>query len=240
MVELVMTGRKSAQQQIWEAIRNRVGGTCRQEPEVAPGFREGDVVRDCGVDQGVVRTYLSRLVKGGYLRFDGRLFGLDRDIGVEAPSLNPDGTEDKSDRPYEAIWRVLRIMGDITLEGAIDICGIAGTPTGKTQVQRYLNALQSAGYLSRNTEGVYRLQPGHWTGPQFPRLTRHEVLVLSDQNDDRVIWCRGDAAIPKVSELANENEQLRRLVAGWMDVAQTLPSEANVDRLLQRSREVLV
>lgn len=214
MVELVMTGRKSVQQQMWECIRHKVAGA----------FHEHDLSQATGIDLGVVRNYLSRLVKGDVLQFDGAQFKLLRDVGAEAPNLNPDGTEDVSDRPYEAIWRVLRIMGDTTLEGAMDTCQTAGVPTGKTQVQRYLNALTSAGYLHRSREGVYRLLPGHWTGPFFPRLTRIEVLALVDQNDDRVVWSRGDAAVPKVQELAAENEQLRRVLAAWSELGQQLPT----------------
>lgn len=228
MVMIVMAGRRSPQQRIWEAIRFLAATAHSGE------FKQEDVVTQSEQQNEVVSNYLSRLSRGSYVTWNGFRFALTRDVGMEAPSLNPDGTENVSDRPYEAIWNVLRIMGDLTLEGAMDVCLVAGAPTGKTQVQRYLNALTGAGYLHRSQEGVYRLLPGHWSGPFFPRLVRIEVLALIDQNDDRVVWSRGDAAVPKVQELAAENEQLRRVLASWSELGPQLPKGVVTPKLIAK------
>lgn len=193
MVELVMTGHKSEAQMIWETIRRFEGA-----------FFDAAAVLAVNplLDERVVTAYLSRLTKGEFLMWDGREFHLIQDVGAEAPQLNPDGSFDLERRPYEAIWRELRILGSTSVISAMEAASLAGRELSKHRAQRYLTALVRAGVCNRArpVEGifdadVYTLAPGGYTGPRAPLFGRHSVEQLYDLNADRLIWSSGHESL---------------------------------------------
>ncbi len=205
MVELVMTGHKTEAQMIWETIRRFAGVMFTAE-----GVQE----RNPLVDSKVVTAYLSRLTKGQYLQFDGERFKLCRDVGAEAPQLNPDGSADLELRPYEAIWRELRILGSVSVISAMDAAKLAGRELTKHRAERYLNALVRAGVCNRtkpvaatSDADVYTLAPGGYTGPRAPLFGRHSVEQLYDLNTDRLLWSSGHESLHAVKTLKALCEQ---------------------------------
>ncbi|MGL4902387.1 MAG: hypothetical protein ACRC3I_04895 [Cetobacterium sp.] len=199
MVELVMTGHKTEAQMIWETVRRFHGTTFTAE-----GVKE----RNPLIDPKVVDAYLSRLTKGEFLVWDGGFFFLSRDVGAEAPQLNPDGSPDLELRPYEAIWRELRILGSVSVVSAIDATQLAGRELTKHRVERYLNNLVRAGVCNRTKSvaatsdaDVYTLAPGGYTGPRAPLFGRHSVEQLYDFNTDRLLWSSGHESLHVVKSL---------------------------------------
>ncbi|MGL4710771.1 MAG: hypothetical protein ACRCWH_21475 [Aeromonas veronii] len=199
MVELVMTGHKSEAQLIWETIRRLNGMKFTVE-----GIQE----RNPLLDAKVITAYLSRLTKGEFLQWDGKYFHLRNDIGAEAPQLNPDGSIDLERRPYEAIWRELRILGSISVISAMEAAQLAGRELTKHRAERYLNALTRAGVCNRTKPAaatsdadVYTLAPGGYTGPRAPLFGRHSVEQLYDLNADRLLWSSGHESLHAVKSL---------------------------------------
>lgn len=199
MVELVMTGHKSEAQMIWETIRRFHGTTFTAE-----------VVQERNplIDTKVVSAYLSRLTKGEFLVWDGGFFFLNRDVGAEAPQLNPDGSIDLERRPYEAIWRELRILGSISVISAMEAAQLAGRELTRHRAERYLNALTRAGVCNRtkpiattSDADVYTLAPGGYTGPRAPLFGRHSVEQLYDLNADRLLWSSGHESLHAVKSM---------------------------------------
>lgn len=200
MVELVMTGHKSEAQMIWETIRRFGGGMFTAE---------GVQARNPLLDIKVVTAYLSRLTKGEYLLWDGKAFRLQRDVGAQAPQLNPDGSIDLELRPYEAIWRELRILGSISVISAMEAAQLAGRELSKHRAERYLNALTRAGVCNRSKHiaatpdaDVYTLAPGGYTGPRAPLFGRHSVEQLYDLNADRLLWSSGHESLHSLKALS--------------------------------------
>lgn len=199
MIELVMTGHKSEAQMIWETIRRFEG---------VMFTADGVQARNPLLDSKVVTAYLSRLTKGEYLQFDGERFKLCRDVGAEAPQLNPDGSVDLELRPYEAIWRELRILGSISVIAAMEATELAGRELTKHRVERYLSALVRAGVCNRAKSvaatpdaDIYTLAPGGYTGPRAPLFGRHSVEQLYDLNTDRLLWSSGHESLHAVRSL---------------------------------------
>ncbi|MGN5220475.1 hypothetical protein ACTG1Z_00630 [Aeromonas veronii] len=199
MVELVMTGHKSEAQMIWETIRRFEGAFF----DVAAVLAVNPLL-----DERVVKAYLSRLTKGEFLMWDGREFHLIHDVGAEAPQLNPDGSFDLERRPYEAIWRELRILGSISVISAMDAAELAGRELSKHRAERYLTALVRAGVCNRtrpiaatSDADVYTLAPGGYTGPRAPLFGRHSVEQLYDLNTDRMLWSSGHESLHVVKSL---------------------------------------
>lgn len=211
MVELMMTGHKSEPQLIWEIIR-RYRGTAFNAAGLQAQIPQ--------VDIKVVTAYLSRLTKGEYLQWDGKVFHLLRDVGVEAPQLNPDGSLDMEQRPYEAIWRELRILGSTSVMAAMSTAQLAGRELSQHRVERYLTALVQAGLCKRvktiaatPDADIYTLVPGGYTGPRAPLFGRHSVEQLYDLNTDRLLWSRGHESLHTIKELTRKNGELMKKVA---------------------------
>lgn len=200
MVELVMTGHKSEAQLIWEIVRRFEGSMFTAE---------GIQARNPLLDIKVVTAYLSRLTKGGFLQWNGKAFHLSRDVGAEAPQLNPDGSADLERRPYEAIWRELRILGSISVISAMDAAQLAGRELSKHRAERYLTALVRAGVCNRTKPvmatadaDVYTLAPDGYTGPKAPLFGRHSVEQLYDLNADRLLWSSGHESLHSLKALS--------------------------------------
>ncbi|KHA57153.1 hypothetical protein NM74_08025 [Aeromonas hydrophila] len=209
-MELVMTGVKSEPQMIWETIRRLAGSFG------IAGFTEQDVQKvNPLIDLKVVAAYLSRLTKGEYLQWDGSKFYLLNDVGVEAPSLNPDGTPDLEQRPYEAIWRELRVLGSVSVQSAMDAANLAGRELSKHRVGRYLAALSYAGicHRTRPVAGVYdadiyTLTLCGYTGPKAPLFGRHSVEQLYDMNTGALLWTRGHESLHALRTLQDRVQLL--------------------------------
>lgn len=211
MVELVMTGHKTEAQMIWETIRRFEGGYF----DIAAVLAVNPLL-----DERVVKAYLSRLTKGAFLMWDGREFHLIQDVGAEAPQLNPDGSFDLERRPYEAIWRELRILGSVSVISALDAAKLAGRELSKHRTERYLNALVRAGVCNRTKSvaadpdaDVYTLAPGGYTGPRAPLFGRHSVEQLYDLNTGRLLWSSGHESLHVIKALSEENAALRSELA---------------------------
>lgn len=206
-----MTGHKSEPQMVWETIR-RFADTAFTA--------EGVQARTPLVDIKVVSAYLSRLAKGEYLQWDGKVFHLLRDVGAEAPQLNPDGSLDMEQRPYEAIWRELRVLGSTSVIAAMDAAQLSGRELSQHRVERYLTALVQAGLCKRVKTIVatpdadtYTLVPGGYSGPRAPLFGRHSVEQLYDLNTDRLLWSRGHESLHTIKELTKKNGALMKKVA---------------------------
>ncbi|MFI8744514.1 hypothetical protein ACIGKL_05085 [Pseudomonas sp. NPDC077186] len=194
-IHLEMRGGKSNRQRVWEAIRS-----------AAESFTSYKVSRQAKVDQATVRTYLHGLIKGGYVtvlsggRFEEQTFALANDVGAEAPAVTRDGQPSKAGAGTEAMWRTLRILGELDAEELAKQASIAA-PTTRTTAQRYLQWLVHAGYVQIVSKGApgkparYRLIPQRYSGPRPPMIQR--VGQVFDPNLGKVVYRQPE---PEVEE----------------------------------------
>lgn len=154
-----------------------------------------------GDNRHTIRSYLKRLLRGGYLEVvDVRQRGvaktytyeLVRDVGVDAPRLDKSGEASRQGVGTEQMWRAMRILGKFTyLDLAI------GASTGSHSVKPatakdYCKYLAWAGYLKvlslgkAGTPSVYVFVASKFTGPKPPKVQR--VRQVFDPNINQVVW----------------------------------------------------
>jgi hypothetical protein len=184
-VHLERRGGKSPRQLLWEVIRaQRSGFTCCS------------LSRDAKVCYETVVTYVGALRIAGYLSLlderepisNERRMALLRDNGVEAPSLNHDGSPSRKGLSREAMWRTLHILGETTVA---ELAGLASAaaPTSLNNARCYLSWLVKAGYVQVAKGGRaprYRLVPGRYSGPQAPMVQK--IGQVYDANLGKVVW----------------------------------------------------
>lgn len=185
-IHLEMRGGKNNRQRVWEAIR-----------AAADSFTSYKVARKSNVDHATVRTYLQGLMKGGYVnvlsggRFEEQTFALANDVGAEAPAVTRDGKASTAGSGTEAMWRSLRILGELDAQELADQASIA-TPTTRSTAMRYLQWLVHAGYVQVVSKGApgkparYRLIPQRYSGPRPPMIQR--IGQVFDPNLGKVVY----------------------------------------------------
>ncbi|WP_081265151.1 hypothetical protein [Pseudomonas fluorescens] len=185
-IDLEMQGAKGNRQRIWEAIR--IG---------ANGFRAYDISRRASVDDSTVRSYLRSLIKGKYVevvdgeKFEEQTLRLIKDIGAEAPAVTRDGKPSAAGKGTEAMWRSLRILGELDADELAAQASIV-VPTTTWTARGYLKWLKRAGYVIEvrvskpGTKARYRLAPGKYTGPRPPMIQR--VGQVFDPNLGEVVF----------------------------------------------------
>lgn len=191
-IHLEMRGKKSNRQRIWEAIR--------AEPN---GFNVAGITRRSRTDRTVVNTYLQSLIKGAYIEvvsgalFKAQTLRLINDVGAEAPRLTKHGTLSNSGQGTEAMWRTLRILGELDAHELAEQASTAA-PTTPSTAASYLLWLKRAGYIvevspsKKGQKARYRLAPGKYTGPRPPMIQK--VGQVFDPNLGKVVFRQSEPA----------------------------------------------
>lgn len=196
----VSIGTYGTQDAIWRGIRER------------KTFTQADLThhvnQDVPVNDTTVRSYLVRLVAGGYLKIDKTphhtgvceqaTYTLLKDTGIETPRLRKNGERVTQGRGREQMWRSMKMLKDfdwqqLALAASTEACVVSGA-----SAKEYASMLQQAGYLVLVRPGKgsirarYRLLPSKYTGPRPPQVQR--VKQLFDPNLNKVVWRRGGEA----------------------------------------------
>lgn len=185
-IDLEMQGTKGNRQRVWEAIR--VG---------RDGFTVYEVSRRANTNDATVRSYLQSLIKGGYVevvigdKFEEQTLRLLKDIGAEAPAVTRDGKLSTAGKGTEAMWRTLRILGELDADELAAQASIV-VPTTVWAARSYLKWLKRAGYVVEvkaskpGTKARYRLGHGKYTGPRPPMIQR--IGQVFDPNLGEVVF----------------------------------------------------
>lgn len=185
-IDLEMRGTKGNRQRIWEAIR-----------EKAEGFTGRQIAHASQVDDTTVRSYLRALLKGKYIqvisgvRFELQTLCLIKDVGVEAPAVTRDGLPSTAGQGNEAMWRCLRIIGEVNADELATHASTA-SPVSRWAAKGFLKWLKLAGYLIEVTPSKpgtlarYKLAPGKYTGPRPPMIQK--VGQVFDANLGEVVY----------------------------------------------------
>lgn len=194
-IDLEMQGTKGNRQRIWEAIRAQ-----------REAFKITDITRKASTDRTVVNTYLQSLLRGGFIevvsgaQFEEQTLRLIRDVGAEAPAITREGKPSSAGKGTEAMWRTLRILGELNADELAEQASIVA-PTTAATARAYLVWLKRAGYIvevSRgkpNSPARYRLAPGKNTGPRPPMIQK--IGQVFDPNLGEVVFRQP----PKVADL---------------------------------------
>lgn len=190
-------GHYGTQDAIWKAVRE------------LSTFTGNDLIchldKALTVNDGTVKSYLKRLVKGGYLQAqptDNRRgarqeyrYTLVKNTGVETPKLTRDGKPTVQGKGREQMWRAMKILRDFTYA---ELAMNASTPTclvKPSTAKDYIKILFAAGYVvavrpgKAKTPGRYKLLDSKYTGPRPPQIQKTKSLF--DPNLDRVVWSNG-------------------------------------------------
>lgn len=185
-IDLEMQGAKGNRQRIWEAIR--VG---------REGFTAYEISRRARADDTAVRSYLQSLIKGGFIKvvsgakFEEQTLCLLKDNGAEAPAITREGKVSTAGKGTEAMWRTLRILGEMDADELAAQASVSA-PTTTWTARAYLKWLKRAGYVievQASTPGKkarYRLAPGKYTGPRPPMIQR--IGQVFDPNLGEVVF----------------------------------------------------
>lgn len=185
-IDLEMRGSKGNRQRIWEAIRAK-----------ADGFTGRQIAHASEVDDTTVRSYLRALLKGKYVevvsgvRFELQTLCLTKDVGVEAPAITQSGLPSTAGQVNEAMWRCLRIVGEVNAD-ELAVHASAAVPVSRWTAKGFLKWLKLAGYLVEvspskpGTLARYKLAPGKYTGPRPPMIQR--VGQVFDANLGEVVY----------------------------------------------------
>lgn len=154
------------------------------------------------VNDSTVKDYIYRLNKGGYLEVANvdkkggarRLYTykLIRDVGVNAPRLQRDGSVSTMGMGRLNLWRSMKILKEF------DYRELSATATNELvtvkeiEAKDYVFHLEKAGYLKKvkpaNNAGSlarYCLIPSKFTGPKAPQIQR--VKQVYDPNLQQVM-----------------------------------------------------
>ncbi len=186
-IHLEMVGKKTNRQRIWEAIR--------KEPD---GFTGYALARHAQVHDDAVRSYLQSLLRSGHVEviagaelFCEQTLRLIKDVGVEAPAITRQGEVSRQGQGGEAMWRTLRILGEVDARQLTDNASVAAPITLWT-AKTFIKWLYRAGYLQlveaghRGRLARYRLKPGMYTGPRPPMIQKGGAVF--DPNLGEVVY----------------------------------------------------
>lgn len=195
-IHLEMNGTKDNRQLVWEAVR------AEQRP-----FTVQQIAWVADLDLETTRYCIQGFQRAGYIGIAGekatrgkeQFLKLVKDCGVEAPSVTRSGKPRVAGMGTEAMWRSLRILGEVSAEELAAQASVSAKTTPKTAYS-YLLWLQRAGYVvevSAGTSGPrgraarYRLMPGKYTGPRAPMI--QGMGQLFDPNLGQVVYTRVQA-----------------------------------------------
>lgn len=204
-VDLVAaTGYRTPQDFVWEAIRK------------LNIFTHKDICLDlwrrkiAGVNDGTVKSYMNRLLKGGYIEVKHqahiggaayeRTYELINDVGVHAPNLTKEGQPSNQGRSRENMWRAMKIIGAFNFHELAEAASTKDTEVKTTDAKDYVKKLKAAGYLRVVKDAVRGanptperlvLIPSKNTGPLPPMVQRTKRVF--DPNLNRVMWTEVDA-----------------------------------------------
>ncbi|MCY1356276.1 hypothetical protein D9M68_516010 [compost metagenome] len=191
-IDLEMQGTKGNRQRVWEALRAH-----------RDSFTAYQVARQSQVHDDTVRSYLQSLLRGGWVevisgeRFEQQTLRLVRDNGAEAPAVTRDGRLSPVGRGTEAMWRTLRILGEVDAVQLAEQAS-AAVPTTLWAARSYLKWLKRAGYvqvIGTDKRARYRLVLGRNTGPRPPMIQR--IGQVFDPNLGEVVYRQAE---PEVDE----------------------------------------
>ena len=187
------SGRKAAdhagagREEIWAAIRAHDGA-----------FTVPHLIAASGANDKTIRDYCKGLTAAGYLQQLPEPAGipakwtLERDVGVEAPRVRPDGTPVTQGATTEQLWRGMTILKEFTYLDLVESASIVIPPM---TAKAYCAMLLATGYLRvlrkaqpRNGRVArYRLVRNN--GPKPPQIQR--VKRVYDPNSREVFMPEG-------------------------------------------------
>jgi hypothetical protein len=204
---LERAGALTPRDRIWAAIRALSAGCWGA---AAPSFSPAELVALSCQRLDTVLSYLRCLEKGGHVAVvDGRrpqhkprreciLFRLQRDSGVDAPRVNPDGSAATEGIGYLQMWNAARwFKGDFD---KLELAHHASTPAHKVSVaaaKSFLLHLKRAGYVAEagavasNRPSRYRFVRSRDSGPRPPVISEDKSVM--DGNTGDVMWPKADA-----------------------------------------------
>ena len=137
-----------------------------------------------------VRDYIRGLTNAGFLSEDTAekpaKFTLVKDVGVDAPRVQKDGTLVTQGRGRINMWKVMHILQIFTAQ---ELAVNSSTPqcvVKLSSAEDYCLHLCRAGYLRRDKDGRYTFLRHMFTGPKPPMIQR--VKRVWDQNLKKVMW----------------------------------------------------
>ena len=166
---------------VWSAIR--------QATRTRGEFSKADIEKATKCSSETVKTLLQKLLKGGYVekvsaeRFKRHKFCLIKDVGVEPPRLNPDGSP-APESGQQRMWRAARILKSFTPQELAATASSGGPYVTLETAKSYCCMLAKARYLAGG--------PDTWTlvrqtGPLAPMIQRAKQVF--DPNLDMVVHC---------------------------------------------------
>lgn len=162
---------------------------------------------DGTIPANTARNYLRGLERAGYVRreavdpsdrggrFQPVAFVLARDVGVEAPRVNEDGTPVLQGLPREQMWRTMKVLGEFSPRDLAVHASTEHVAVNAEDARIYCRYLSRAGYLAQTAPGGpgraprYRFLRSRDTGPRPPMIQR--VRHVFDPNTGQVVW-RGE------------------------------------------------
>lgn len=142
------------------------------------GFTVADAARRLPDDnsKSALAAYVGSLVKAGYVAAHNAGGGLLRIAKhqPEPPRLTAAGKPRAKATRQQIIWDAIKMMVHFSVTDLIVATG-PQRAMPREPIERYLEALTSAGYLiSREQDGrtLYRLKQSMWTGPAAPQVLR--------------------------------------------------------------------
>lgn len=181
-------GRSNGRQAMWEAMRR------------LKRFTFHDVAAACAGETRTARSYIEALMNGGYVieiepqprLVIKRRFELVKDIGAEAPRLQPNGAPCIQGLAREQMWRSMKLLLDFTWRDLAVTSGTEVVPVTEMNARDYIKHLYAAGYLQMTSPGLptaparYRFIKAMNTGPKPPMVQRTKVIF--DPNLGRIMW----------------------------------------------------
>jgi len=159
-------------------------------------FRYDEVRRETGCSRSTTTVYLAGLTAAGYLQLDAESrYVLVRDVGVDVPKVNRDGSDNLQGKGREQIWTVLPILKEFSIRDVALHASTEIVPVSESTVKEYLKYLHKAGYLRASRESRpgnagqpirYRFLQSKYTGPKAPMIQR--VRQVFDPNTGKVMW----------------------------------------------------
>ena len=191
------------QDEIWKAIRTFKKERFSRNELICRLVKKGITQ----VNGNTVSNYLTRLVKGEYLKahkpstskkkgFDELSYEVVNDCGNEAPRLRRDGTHSTSGIGNEHMWRAMKILGKFSAKDLSLAASNERVTVMHNTAKGYIRYLTLAGYLSvvkpnkPGSPAVYRLIPSKNTGPLPPKIQRTKRVF--DPNLKTIVWSEDD------------------------------------------------
>ncbi|MGD9638348.1 MAG: hypothetical protein AB7U85_04750 [Alphaproteobacteria bacterium] len=178
----------SGRDAVWKAIRE------------LKTFTKEDLSKKAKVNVETIRTFLTGLVKGGYIsKEDHRKqnnnepikYNLVKDIGVDAPKVRKDGSKVKP-VATENMWRTMRILKRFSVKDLILNATTDEIQIKPTSADSYCKYLCRAGYLAKNADRTYTFLQSKYTGPLAPMIQR--IKQLYDPNIGKIVYKSGGKA----------------------------------------------